>query len=226
MIRFEELYDIAAARKGGRDALETLIAEPKPAFELEAVGDDRYLAMMSRFIFQSGLNWKVVDTKWDGIEAAFEGFTPNRWAVMSDEDLDRLLKDPRIIRHAPKILSVRDNAVFLLDLKKDHGSAGAFFANHPPSQYIGLLELLKKRGNRMGGTTAQYFLRFAGVDSVIFSDHVTQALIREGVVDKKPTSKRDMEACQNAFNTWMDQANCSLTRISRVLAFTVDENHR
>lgn len=222
MKSFEELYDIAAARKGGKEALEELITEPKSAKQLKAIADDRYLAMMSRFIFQSGLNWKVVDNKWDGIEAAFESFTPNRWAVMSDEDLDRLLKDTRIIRHAPKILSVRDNAVFLLDLKKEHGSVGAFFAKHPPTAYIDLLELLKKRGNRMGGTTAQYFLRYAGVDGVIFSDHVTQALIREGVVDKKPTSKRDMNACQEAFNVWMDEANCSLTRISRVLAFTVE----
>ncbi len=223
MRSFQELFDWAAKRKGGPKALEAMFDTPKSAKQLAAVPDDRWLAEMTRRVFQAGFNWSVIDNKWDGFEAAFEGFDPNRWAMMSDADLDRLLQDTGIVRHAKKILSVRDNAVFVTDLAKEHGGAGKFFADSPPTDYVGLLDTLKKRGNRLGGTTAQYFLRTSGVDSVIFTRDVGAALVREGVVDKPPTSKRDMAAAQAAFNTWMDQSGRPLNHISRVLAFTVGD---
>ena len=222
MRSFDELVEIAAARKGGVAAMDEMITPPKTRAELEAIPDDRWLADMTRAVFQAGFNWQVIDGKWDGFEAAFEGFEPARWRLMSDEDLDRLITDASIVRHGKKILSVRDNASFVCDLKAEYGSAGAFFANHPKSDYVGMLEIMKKRGCRLGGTTAQYFLRRMGVDAVLFTPHVCQALVREGVVDKPPTAKRDMAACQAAFNQWLANGAGSLNRISRVLAFTID----
>ncbi len=223
MRSFNELFDWAAKRKGGPDALEAMFDQPKTPVELAAVPDHRWLAEITRRVFQAGFNWSVIDNKWPGFETAFEGFDPHRWALMSDDDLDRLLQDTAIVRHAKKILSVRDNAIFVTDLAREHGSAGAFFANSPPTDYVGLLETLRKRGTRLGGTTAQYFLRTSGVDSVIFTRDVSAALVREGVVDKPPSSKRDMAASQAAFNTWMAESGRPLNHISRVLAFTVGD---
>ena len=109
------------------------------------------------------------------------------------------------------------------NLAAEHGSAGRFFGTHPPQKYVDLLDTLKKRGSRLGGTTAQYFLRGMGVDSVIFTRDVGAALVREGVVDKPPSSKRDLAAAQDAFNTWMAESGRPLGHISRVLAFTVGD---
>lgn len=223
MRSFQELYDWAAERKGGAAQLETMFDQPKSPAELAAIPDDRWLAEISRRVFQAGFNWTVIDNKWPGFETAFEGFNPNRWAMMSDDDLDRLLQDTAIVRHAKKILSVRDNAIFITDLAQEHGSAGQFFANSPSTDYIGLLATLKQRGAYLGGTTAQYFLRSIGVDAVVFTRDVAVALVREGVVDKSPTSKRDLAACQEAFNTWMEEGSRPLNHISRVLAFTVGD---
>lgn len=80
----------------------------------------------------------------------------------------------------------------------------------------------KKDAARLGGNSAMYFLRFMGIDSFILSRDVAAALIREGVVDKAPSSKRDMEKVQAAFNAWQRQSGRPLTQISRVLACTVD----
>ena len=85
-------------------------------------------------------------------------------------------------------LSNRENAVFLRELR-ERGGAGKVFAEWPSDDYVGLLELLKKGGNRLGGMSAQYFLRFAGVDSFILSNDVNARLIAEGVIDKPATSK-------------------------------------
>jgi len=138
---------------------------------------------------------------------------------MDDVWLDELLQDTRIVRNGAKIQTVRDNAVFLQELRADGGVANVI-SNWPPEDFIGLLDMLKTRGNRLGGATAQYFLRFSGVDSFILSIDVAARLIAEGVVDKAPTSKSAMRSVQAAFNDWREQSGRSLTEISRVLAMS------
>lgn len=221
MTTFASLYEQAARRKGGEAALEALLPTPLTPGELAAIPDDRWLAMMAKCIFNSGFNWKVVDKKWPGFEEAFSVFHPQRWKFMSDEDFETLLKDTRIIRHAKKILAVRDNATFLCDLAEEHGSAARFFADWPADDYVGLLILLKKRGSRLGGNTGQHFLRFMGKDSFILSRDVVAALKRDGVITTDPKSQRDLKLVQQAFNQWRQESGRPLTQISKVLAFTI-----
>jgi 3-methyladenine DNA glycosylase Tag len=177
---------------------------------------------MTRAVFRAGFSWKVIDAKRDGFEEAFEGFEPQRWAMMRDQDLSRLVKDTRIVRHEKKILSVSDNARLLCELADEHGSAASAFARWPSTSYVELLEMIKKRGSRLGGTSGQYFIRSMGKDSVVFSRDVCAALIDAGVVDNAPTSKRDLRAVQAAFNQWMEESGRPLTHLSRILALSID----
>ncbi|MCE8522648.1 DNA-3-methyladenine glycosylase I [Ruegeria pomeroyi] len=220
MHHFDEIHALAAARHGGAAALEAKLTRPASAAELAALPEDRWLSVITKCVFQAGFNWKVIEAKWEGFEAAFDGFDIGRCALMDDEKFDALLQDARIVRNGTKIATVRDNAAFLLELR-DEGGAGQVLGGWPSTDYVGLLDLLKRRGSRLGGTTAQYAMRFAGRDSFILSRDVTARLIAEGVVDKAPTSKKAMTQVQAAFNTWMDQSGRSLTEISRVLAMSL-----
>lgn len=222
MNKFKTIRDRAAARKGGDEALEALMPAIRTADELRIVSDDRWLAEMTRRVFQAGFNWSVIEKKWPGFEAAFEGFDPGRCAMLSDDDIDRLLKDRDIVRNAAKIASVRENAVFLSDLAREHGTAAAFFADWPVEDIAGLLDVLKKRGSRVGGATGQYFLRSVGKDSFVMSKDVVAALIAEGVVDKAPSSATALRTVQGAFNQWAAESGRPLAHISRTLACTVD----
>lgn len=220
MRHFDDLFQIAADRHGGAEALESLLSQPKPQSELEALPDAYWLATITKCIFQAGFNWKVIENKWDGFEAAFEGFDLGRCAFMDDEKFDALLTDTRIVRNGTKIATVRDNAAFLLELRNE-GGVGTILGGWPSTDYVGLLDMLKKRGSRLGAMTGQYAMRFAGRDAFILSRDVTARLIAEGVVDKQPSSKRAMAAVQEAFNTWMEQSDRPLTQISQVLARSV-----
>ncbi len=220
---FNSLYNIAAKRKGGAEAFEQSLSTPKDTATLAAIPDDRWLSTMSKCIFQAGFSWKVVEAKWPDFEEVFHGFDIGRMGFLTDEQIGDLTSDTRIIRHGKKIASIRENAQFLAALAKENGSAAKTFAEWPVDDYVGLLEMLKKRASRVGGTTGMYFLRFMGVDSFILSRDVVAALIREGVVDKTPTSKRDRDRVQAAFNTWRAQSGRPLTQISRVLACTVGD---
>ena len=221
MRSFDEIFAISAERKGGVPGLEALLEPPASAKELEAVPDDRWLARMAKCIFNAGFNWKVVEAKWPGFEEAFDGFVPGRVAMYSDDDFGRLVSDERIVRHGGKIRSVHENAIFVTELAREHGSAGSFFAGWPDEDYVGLLDVLKKRGSRLGGNTGMYFLRFMNKDSFILSADVVARLVAEGVIDKAPTSKKAMMQVQDAFNVWRGQSGRSLKEISRVLAMSI-----
>ena len=84
------------------------------------------------------------------------------------------------------------------------------------------MDVLKKRGSRLGGTTAQYLLRLIGKDAFVLSRDVTAALIAASVIDKPPTSAKARRAVQDAFNGWMSESGRPLVQISRTLALSVD----
>ncbi|MNN83431.1 hypothetical protein D3C81_2004670 [compost metagenome] len=48
------------------------------------------------------------------------------------------------------------------------------------------------------------------------------ALKAQGIVDKAPTSQRDLAAVQAAFNQWREQSGRPLCQLSMMLAFTVN----
>ncbi|MCA0869366.1 DNA-3-methyladenine glycosylase I [Seohaeicola saemankumensis] len=220
MMHFDEIFGLAAARHGGEAALEAKLTRPLPPAELAELAEDRWLATITKSVFQAGFNWKVIEAKWEGFESAFDGFDVGRCAFMDDEKFDALLQDARIVRNGTKIATVRDNAAFLMGLR-DQGGAGKVLGGWPSTDYVGLLDLLKRDGSRLGGTTGQYAMRFCGRDSFILSRDVTARLIAEDIVDKPPTSKKAMAEVQAAFNTWMEQSGRSLTEISRVLAMSL-----
>lgn len=220
MRNFDDIFAISADRHGGPAALEDKLSPPIPVDRLVQIPEDRWLSTMTKCIFQAGFNWKVIENKWDGFEAAFDGFDVGRCAFMDDEKFDALLRDESIVRNGMKIATVRDNAAFLLSLR-DQGGVGQVLGSWPSTDYVGLLDLIKSQGSRLGGTTGQYAMRFSGRDSFILSRDVVARLIAEGVTDKPSTSKTAMRKIQGAFNIWMDQSGRSLSEISRVLAMSV-----
>ena len=220
MQKFKQIYQMASKRKGGDAELEALLEPPISSSQLATVSDDRWLAMMTKCIFNAGFNWKVVEAKWSGFEAAFNGFDPTRIAMFNDDDLARLISDERIVRHGGKIRAVQENAMFIREIAAEHDSFGEFVSNWPTADYVDLLDLLKKRGSRLGGNTGQYFLRFMGYDGFILSADVTARLIASRVIDKPATSKKARRQVQDAFNSWQKEAGRSQKEISRILAMS------
>jgi 3-methyladenine DNA glycosylase Tag len=221
MDTFASIFERAAERKGGAAALEGLLVKPKSKAALRRVTDAAVLAEMTRCVFRSGFVWKIIENKWPGFEAAFDRFDVASCAMLSDEDLERLAQNPEIVRHGKKIASVRNNARYILDVRADYGSFGKFLAAWPDEDFIELWAELKQNGDRLGGQTGRFFLRFIGRDTPMFSGDVVQALIAQGVVDKEPTSKAALRAVQQAFNQWRAESGRSYNEISRTLAFSM-----
>lgn len=222
MESFDSILHRAVERKGGEAAVEALLPRAKSGDELAALPDRDYLAEMTKCVFRSGFVWKVIENKWPGFEAAFRGFDVAVCAMLSDEDVEQLSADERIVRHAAKIRSVPANAAFILDVRRDAAGFGRYLADWPEEDIVGLWDELKRRGARLGGQTGRYFLRFVGKDTPILSRDVVKALIGQGVIDREPTSRKALDQVQDAFNGWRAESGRELCQISRVLSLSVD----
>jgi 3-methyladenine DNA glycosylase Tag len=226
MPAFKTIRARAAKRKGGDAALASLLPKLAGRQALERLKDDRVLAEMAKRIFSAGFAWSVIESKWPGFEAAFLKFEPRRLLHEPDEFWERLTADKRIVRNPQKITAVRENARFVADIAREHGSFGKFLADWPTTDQVGLLDLLGKRGARLGGRTGQYFLRFIGWDGFITSPDVVACLLEAGLdIAENPTSKKDLKKIQDQFNAWAEETGLPLTHVSRICAMSVGENY-
>ena len=222
MRKFSPILARAIKRAGGEAALKKLLPQPKSARELKAGGDDRYLSMMSRRIFQAGLRHAMVDTKWPAFEEIFGGFEPRRVAAMPDEAIEKLMSERRIIRHWGKLKAVHHNAAAMSSLITERGSFSSYLAAWPGDDIVGLWRDLRKRFKQLGGNSGPYFLRMAGKDTFLLTGDVVRALAKAHVCEGKPTSQRALREVQQAFNGWAAESARPLCQLSRILALAVD----
>jgi len=225
-VPFKRIRERAAKRKGGEKVLTTLLPRKRDNKALAKLSDDRVLSEMARRVFSAGFVWSVIDKKWPGFEEAFLDFNPKRLLFQPAEFWEKLGSDKRIVRNPQKIRSVRENAKFVSDIAAEHGSFGKFLATWPADDQIGLLEILDKRGSRLGGFSGQYLLRFLGRDSFILTNDLVLCLRDSGVpLSAKGTSKKDMKLAQAQINEWAQETGLPLTHISRICAMSIGENH-
>lgn len=71
---------------------------------------------------QAGLSWETILNKREGYRDSFHQFDPERVAQMSDSELEKLRKNPAIVRNRLKIASARQNARVFLAIQKEFGS--------------------------------------------------------------------------------------------------------
>lgn len=216
------LHEYCLNRFGSAEALEARLPQPRSDGKLRSIPDDRYLSLLALRVFRAGLKHSLVDAKWPAFEEVFFGFDPQKVVLMSAEHLERLMQDTRLIRHLGKLKSVPRNAQFVLDVVREKGSFGALIADWPVTDVVGLWKYLAKHGNQLGGLSAPRFLRMAGKDTFIPTDDMVAALKAQGVIDKAPTSQKDLALVQAAFNRWHEESGRPLCQLSVMLAHTVN----
>ena len=225
MKKFKFIQETAIKRKGGEKELARLLTEPVSETELVAINDERYLAQMTRCVFNAGFHWRVISAKWDGFEEAFHGFDLGQLLTKSPEEWEAYIEDTRIIRNWQKIQTVFENAAMVDEVAEEHGSFAKFYAQWPVSDQVGLMKYLHKHGSRLGGKTAQWFIRFTGKDSFVLTSDVITALIANGAdITDKASSQRDLKRVQDAFNEWHQQTGLPYSHLSKILSYSVGDN--
>jgi len=71
---------------------------------------------------QAGLSWKTILNRRKGYQKAFDNYNWDKVARMTESDVDRLVKDPQIIRNRLKIRSAINNSKRFIEIRKEFGS--------------------------------------------------------------------------------------------------------
>jgi 3-methyladenine DNA glycosylase Tag len=119
-----------------------------------------YLEALSRPVFQAGMSWRVVDSKWSGIRKAFRAFDPKTVAGFGPKQIDHLMENEAVIRSRPKIEAVVDNAQTLLELDAEHGGFKHYLKAHADAAT--LAKDLQRQFRFIGQTGAYTFLYMVG----------------------------------------------------------------
>lgn len=120
-----------------------------------------YLDVLTRAVFQSGMSWRVVEAKWNGFREAFEGFDPQVVADFTDDDVERLVGDARIIRNRRKIEATVSNARAMLAIEDEEpGGFTAWLRGR--GDFEAKVAALRGEFRFLGETGAYYFLYVVG----------------------------------------------------------------
>ena len=149
--------------------------------------DVRHFEMLILEGAQAGLSWETILNKRENYRKAFERFDPRKVARFTPRRVEKLLKNPGIVRNRLKIESAVSNARAFLRVQKEFGSFNRYVRGfdgeekvrrrfRTPKEYPtrtaesdALSKDLKKRGFRFVGTTIVYaYLQAVG----LVDDHV------------------------------------------------------
>ncbi len=126
---------------------------------------------MTRVIFQAGLNWKVITTKWPDFEDAFAKFVIAKVASFDDTDVSRLMENKAIVRNEAKIRATIMNASVFQEIASIHGSFHPYLKNLLAEKGLDqTMKTLQKEFNRLGKISVRIFLWSVGVE-VPHSEH-------------------------------------------------------
>jgi DNA-3-methyladenine glycosylase I len=144
---------------------------------------------------QAGLSWSTILRKREGYRHAFAGFDAKQVARFTKRDVERLLRDPGIVRNRLKVGSAVNNAQRVLEVQEELGSLDAYvwsFVGGEPivGSWRSVRELpaeteesramskdLKRRGFRFVGPTVCYaFMQAVG----LVDDHTVDCFRRTG----------------------------------------------
>ncbi|QJU59304.1 DNA-3-methyladenine glycosylase I [Sphingomonas sp. AP4-R1] len=143
--------------------------------------------------FQAGLSWEIILRKREGFRAAFVGFDPKKVARFGEQDIERLMADPGIVRARAKILAtIRGAQIFneMADRGEDFAAYCWSFTGKPIEGSINdaqtplsaaISKDLKARGFKFVGPTIVYaWMQAVGITN----DHVPACFRKAEIADQ------------------------------------------
>lgn len=161
----------------------------KPVYD-----DDKLFEFLLLETFQAGLSWITILRRRESFAKAFDNFDYKKIAQYTQDDIDRLMADPGIIRNRLKVNAAITNAQNYMKVQEEFGSFSKYFwsftdgkpvinnhtslgqvpATTPLSDTIS--KDLKKKGFKFVGSTIIYaHMQATGM----VNDHVLSCWLRQ-----------------------------------------------
>jgi DNA-3-methyladenine glycosylase I len=128
-----------------------------PHLELGPDDDRRYFEQLVKAIFQAGLRWPAIESRWPAFGEVFHDFDPLKVAAMTEQDVNRAARDTRIIRNHRKIDAAVECAAIVTELIAQHDSVDAYLRSFgSPEEEI---QDLQRRFPGLGDFSSWWFMQ-------------------------------------------------------------------
>jgi DNA-3-methyladenine glycosylase I len=132
-------------------------------------GDKPLFAKLILDGFQAGLSWSIILNKRARFLEVFDGFDPERMARYDRRRIERILKDPGIVRNRQKVEAAVANARALLQFQEKEGSFDSFLwsfvggvPRHNARRSLRQLPARTRESDRMSEALVERGFRFVG----------------------------------------------------------------
>jgi DNA-3-methyladenine glycosylase I len=150
--------------------------------------DDELFERLVLEINQAGLSWSTILNKQENFRKAYKNFNIKKVAAFKDEDFERLMNDPGIIRNRLKINAAIENAKTLLSIQKESGSFKKWLDHHHPKTKDEWVKLFKTTFRFTGGEIVNEFLMSTGY---LAGAHIESCPVYKKVMKAKPAFLKD-----------------------------------
>jgi hypothetical protein len=127
---------------------------------------DDHLDVMTRAIFQAGLSWAFIESRWHRFRPAFANFSVAAVAAYGGGDVERLMTADGIVHSRSKIVATIANARALQALVAEFGDVPAYASAF--ASYDALFADAKKRFAYLGDLSCFYWLFRTGLPVMTF----------------------------------------------------------
>jgi hypothetical protein len=117
---------------------------------------DDHLEVMTRAIFQAGLSWAFIESRWAAFRPAFDNFSIALVALYGEGEVERLMATDGVVHSRAKIAGTIENARTLQALAAEYGDIAAYAHSFPA--YAALYADAKKRFAYLGDLSCYYWL--------------------------------------------------------------------
>ena len=130
-----------------------------------------YLAVMSKAVFQAGVSWALIDSRWLEFEAAFENFNPERVSKFNEAKISEIIENPKLFKSERKVRATIHNAATMAAIDTEYDGFRNYLRSF--SSYSELSKDLRKRFKNFGELSVYYFLFRVGESVPEFTSWVT-----------------------------------------------------
>ncbi len=125
---------------------------------VKPTNDNGYFEELTKAVFRSGFSWQVIRQKWPDFQRAFDSFDIDTIASYGIDDIDRLLKNPGIVRNGRKVVATIENARTLQRLAAEHGSFESYLRSMDGLSYAQRRKTLVRQFKNLGPAGVFVFL--------------------------------------------------------------------
>ena len=157
------------------------------------MSDDYFFKQMCDLTFQSGLRGQIWLRFEPEIRKEFSDYKAKKVANYTQKDVERMLANPKMLKHRKKIEACIHNAKEIVDISKEYNGFWKFLYKHDIEN---LVEKLKARMKWMGDAIAYGFLRYIGMEMIKPDSNVRRLLFRLGLTKSEAPTPQTYKQIQ------------------------------